>query len=692
MRGLWALALLPFLFCASLTVNGQTPLQIGMPIERSVTSGQTHEFTVTLAENSFVQLVLEQKGVDVVIRVSAPDNKNVGEFDSPTGAEGTEHVSFVGLTAGTYRVSVSPFKPDNSASGSFEIKLMEIREATDQEIKDASSRDVVKAKGLALLRELEGLIQQIRSPQTRIKAQLRATQLLWQSDQKRASQYLNDAVAGVKELLATSDPGEPDYRKVYPVIMQLRFEIAHALVRFDVDGALNFIQSTALPNSPYGNSLEEQMQETNLELFVANEIANKDPNRAVEIARRTLKKRFSTSLTQTLAQLRTNSPELAIELAGEIASKLGGEQLLRNFEATNLAIGLIQLGRSVNSRAGSETASETTPRAALLTNEQVRSLLQKLATEALSYSPSASPSYGPERVAALTILSTLQQFGPEVNSLVTGGKATIDKKMTELMPDPVTTVQVIDGSANVSWQAAVAAINKEPAEQRQQLYNELANREANKGDFARARQILNDNITNPYQRLALLQNLNQHQIQVALIKGKTEEALRIIATIRSPRERARHLLQVINSIGESEKRAAAIRLLEQVRDLLPPAAQAQDQDHMQLLFNLARAFSRYDAKRSFEIMEPLIDQLNELCAAARTMDGFGPDYYDNDELEMHNGSSVANAANEMAQVMGMLALKNFERARGAADRVRLPEVRLSFYMEIAQRAMSDEQR
>jgi len=69
------------------------------------------------------------------------------------------------------------------------------------------------------------------------------------------------------------------------------------------------------------------------------------------------------------------------------------------------------------------------------------------------------------------------------------------------------------------------------------------------------------------------------------------------------------------------------------------------------------------------------------------MEGFGSENYEDDELNMQNGSSVSQAAGRMSSALGTLALVNFERARGASDRLRLPEVRLRAYLEIAQQTI-----
>ena len=109
---------------------------------------------------------------------------------------------------------------------------------------------------------------------------------------------------------------------------------------------------------------------------------------------------------------------------------------------------------------------------------------------------------------------------------------------------------------------------------------------------------------------------------------------------------------------------------------------------MAALFEFARAFSNYDVKRSFEIVDPLIDQFNEICEAARKLEGFGGEYFDDDELNMQNGNGLANIVSQMSNVLGELALTNFDRTKTATTRILLPEARLKVYLEIAQHTIT----
>jgi hypothetical protein len=89
------------------------------------------------------------------------------------------------------------------------------------------------------------------------------------------------------------------------------------------------------------------------------------------------------------------------------------------------------------------------------------------------------------------------------------------------------------------------------------------------------------------------------------------------------------------------------------------------------------------------MLDPLVDQFNDLSAAARTMEGFGGEYFEQEELNLQNGNVVANVATQMTAALGTLALTNFDRAKLTADRIRLPEVRLRAYLDIAQHTIQN---
>ena len=192
-----------FLFClvsirAADAQTGAASLQLRAPVGRTIRPGETHSFNVSLERKQYLQLVVDQRGVDVVLRVFSPDGKSLGEFDSPNGTDGPEGVSLIADSTGVYRIDVSPLEEqENVAAGRYEIKILDLRPATEEELESDKNLEAIKAKGLALLAEVAESLQQISLPETRVRAQMQAAQLFWDSDEKRARNLVDEAVEGV---------------------------------------------------------------------------------------------------------------------------------------------------------------------------------------------------------------------------------------------------------------------------------------------------------------------------------------------------------------------------------------------------------------------------------------------------------------------------------------------------------------
>jgi tetratricopeptide (TPR) repeat protein len=108
------------------------PLVVGQSIERKLASGQSHLYKITLAAGQYLNAVVEQRGIDVVVTLFGPDGKQLIEIDSPRGAQGLEPVLWIVETGGDYRLAVRPLEKD-AATGRYEIKIIELRPATEQD-------------------------------------------------------------------------------------------------------------------------------------------------------------------------------------------------------------------------------------------------------------------------------------------------------------------------------------------------------------------------------------------------------------------------------------------------------------------------------------------------------------------------------------------------------------------------------
>src|SRR5260221_12220255 len=103
-------------------------LELGKPIERELVGDQAHSYSIALTAGQYLHVVVDQKGVDVVVTVFAPDGKKLAEVDSPNGTTGLETILVVTEMAGNYRLEVHSLKP-KAAAGRYEVKINEQRAA-----------------------------------------------------------------------------------------------------------------------------------------------------------------------------------------------------------------------------------------------------------------------------------------------------------------------------------------------------------------------------------------------------------------------------------------------------------------------------------------------------------------------------------------------------------------------------------
>ena len=119
-------------FAIAQTSSNVTELKLKTPIERTIASGDVHTYNIKLTQGQILRLVANQRGVDVVVRAFAPDGTKMGDFDSPTGTEGSETVNLFAELAGVYRLEITPFTA--LGGGRYDITIEEIRAATKSEM------------------------------------------------------------------------------------------------------------------------------------------------------------------------------------------------------------------------------------------------------------------------------------------------------------------------------------------------------------------------------------------------------------------------------------------------------------------------------------------------------------------------------------------------------------------------------
>ena len=113
-------------------VRAQQTLQLkSSPIERSLAPKDTaHEYAVTTQGNQAFTVAVEQRGIDVVVTVLAPDGTQLLQVDSAfeeQGTGGTEVANATALSAGEYRVRVAPSERPDAKAAKYTIALSQLR-------------------------------------------------------------------------------------------------------------------------------------------------------------------------------------------------------------------------------------------------------------------------------------------------------------------------------------------------------------------------------------------------------------------------------------------------------------------------------------------------------------------------------------------------------------------------------------
>src|SRR5215470_16220050 len=82
-------------------------LEAGKTIERQLSGGESHAFKITLALGQRLRVIADQHGIDIAIKISTFDGRQLVEMDSPNFTQGTEIASVIAEQDKDYRVEIS---------------------------------------------------------------------------------------------------------------------------------------------------------------------------------------------------------------------------------------------------------------------------------------------------------------------------------------------------------------------------------------------------------------------------------------------------------------------------------------------------------------------------------------------------------------------------------------------------------
>jgi hypothetical protein len=569
------------------------------------------------------------------------------------------------------------------------------------------AREVVEKKALALLDEVLKEAPTLRLAENRIHLQALAADLLWNHDEKRARALFKQAADGLAGLLSDEDiPASPQYGFTvdgpatyslgrYPGLVQaraqLRQEILQLLTNHDPKAARDFLRATSgnQQNPHYGNIGGDIDADLNL----ASQLAASDPKQALQIAEEHLEKGFPYALINVLAQLQNKDPEAAEKLMAGIMRRLRSENFATNRDAASLAIALIgQEGQTDEADLTSVEARSASKNQQALNEKIIRELLGMVLTAALSQPiRKHADSEDDDQNGQPPLVASLEGLMPKVEKYAPSRAPALRKKIAEyestLAPQSRAYKEYETVLQTGDSQALMDAAAKASPSAKQMLVMQAIMKAAGDEQYDRARQMINEHVKDAAQRKQMLANIDRQVLQHASMQGKLDEARPLLLQLPTE-ERAALLTQfAMTAVGKGDNKLG-LQILDEARSLV--GVQAADHMELGVLLQLARSYAGIEPARSFDIIEPTVEQLNVLLSALASLDGFESwRQFKDGELIGISSSVVVNMTMQCASDLAMLSGADFDRAKAAADRFSRSEVRLLACLFVAKGVLSN---
>jgi hypothetical protein len=290
----------------------------------------------------------------------------------------------------------------------------------------------------------------------------------------------------------------------------------------------------------------------------------------------------------------------------------------------------------------------------------------------------------------LALAAEIQSLMPEVEKYAPARAVALKKKFSEAMGSLASGLrevmerqEVVDSAVGSSVDSLLEAATKAPPEARDTLWTQAAMKALMDGDPDRARRIVSEHCADSNERDELLEQIDEQELQRATEAGRLDEARQLLSQA-SIEERVTVLTQFAVRASTKGDKKAALQILEEARDLV--GTQAANGAELGALLGIARTYIALEPARSFDIVEPVVDHLNRLLAAAAVVDGFEFTGYfkDGELMQVQQQSPLISLVLQCADDTAMLARADFERARAVADKFQSSDVRLKAQLAVAQ--------
>jgi hypothetical protein len=563
-------------------------------------------------------------------------------------------------------------------------QLPQAKKESDEE--KAKARKELERKALALLDETLQGAQLLKLAENRASVRLQAADLLWPRDEKRARALFRDAAADLAAV-KTGDPSRGD--RAYWMAAQLRTQLLYTVAARDAQFALELLRESRPvsedgSNAPPGDPNMELRLEQSLTVLAAES----DPKAAMRMAEESLSKGVTYGVLGLLDKLRRKDSEAATKLAGKIVERLRGETAEEGRESLMVGVSLlglvaapqsgVQLNYYFNTPVPGAGAQDKS-KPLVMEDSDLRELADLLAAAAL-------------KDLTGMMLTVTRPLLPEIEKRVPARAAQMKLKLAEMDKrlDPRSRAwSQYDSIMRKPPEGILEEAAKMPADMRNHLYIAAATKLFTAGEAERARAIVNENLRGQ-EREQMTAYFEKAEVARAVEKGNTDDVRAVVSRVKSKERRASALAELALLYAAKGDKKTAGGLLEEARGLLD--RQPDNEREVEALLEVARAYALVEPARTFELLDPLIDQANDMMSAAALLEKFGAGAGMFRKGEMLLGPGMGELGGTYARhvkALAELARVDFDRTRQTADRFNRDEARLMARIIIARSILSD---
>lgn len=524
--------------------------------------------------------------------------------------------------------------------------------------KPQTKEAALREKAFDLLVSAAGQLNSLQSPENRARLGANIADSLWNHDEKRARALFAVVQEDIKTGVNREVGDDPHELQTLRVFLKLREDTVERIAKYDAELALAFLSAT---ESTSNNELVKKLNERQrgLELRLATQMANNNPDLAVKLARQSLAQGLSNDLLVLLKRVEKKDKEQALVLYKDIVKKLRDVDLADDW---NLRMFVAKLTYSFKPSD----------------NAAFRELIGVLITKALALGCATNVTEDHRTSFCSWVMSILPQMDKIDPRAVQLKRWVREDVEVNVSPETVHEFRELLDQGTINDLLAFAVQHPDIADD---VYWQAVHKCIQANDFEMARKLVTDHIVDSERRQTLLVQIKRKQEWISFDEKRRAELQSQANEIRTIPDRIRYLLDNVSQLSGTD-RNSILKVLQQASELADAMKPGNEQTNAQMKVALLYCLEKND--RCFAIMEPLLPKINELVDAAVKLDGYETRYVRDGEWNMSANGNVGQLLTTLSQNAGHFAWCDFDRAVSMTAQFDRSEIRLMAQVKLAQ--------